>query len=116
MKPTVWRHTGNERITGALAQSAKCATAPIRHLSQVKTLTTRACLKHSDFHKIDNRIEMCPTADHMKPFSMKGRIRLRDRQTHYQLLMRSESDKTIETCEINISQAKKYRTTFPAVS
>ena len=36
------------------AQSAKCATARIRHLCQVKTLTTSARLKHSDFHKIDN--------------------------------------------------------------
>ena len=60
---TVWRHTGKERKTGALAQSAKCATAPIRHHCQVKTLTTSAWLKHSDFHKIEDRIEMCLTAD-----------------------------------------------------
>ena len=37
--------------SGALAQSAKCATVPIRHLRQVKTLVTSACLKHSDFLK-----------------------------------------------------------------
>ena len=58
-----------------LAQSAKCATVPIRHLRQVKTLITSACLKHSDFLKIDNWIEMCPTAVRMKPFSMKERVR-----------------------------------------
>ena len=57
-------------------QSAKCATAPIRHLRQVKTLITSACLKHSHFLKIDNWIEMCLTAVHMKPsFSMKKRVR-----------------------------------------
>ena len=59
---TVWIHTGMERKTGTLEQSAKCATAPIRHQCQVKTLTTSAWLKHSDFHKIENMIEMCPTA------------------------------------------------------
>ena len=57
------------------AQSAKCATARIRHLCLVKTLTTSARLKHSDFHKTDTKNEMCLTAVHMKPFSMKERIR-----------------------------------------
>ena len=84
----MWRHTGNERKTGALAQGAKCATALIRHLCQVKTLTTRACLKHSDFQKIDNGIE---TAVHMKPFSVKERIRHRDRLTRIQLTQRRSS-------------------------
>ena len=42
--------TGKGKV-GALAQSAKCATAPIGHLRQVKTLITSACLKHSDFLK-----------------------------------------------------------------
>ena len=30
----MWRHTGNERKTGALARSAECATPPIRHLCE----------------------------------------------------------------------------------
>ena len=61
-----------QKETGALARRAKCATARIRHLCQVKTLTTSACLKHYEFHKIDNKTEMCLTAVHMKPFSMKN--------------------------------------------
>ena len=60
---------------GALAQSAKCATVPIRNLRQDKTLITSACLKHTDFLKIDNKIEMRLTVFHMKPFSMKERVR-----------------------------------------
>ena len=60
--------------------------------ARLKTLITRACLKHSDFIKIENWIEMCLTAVHMKPFSMKERVRRLDRLTHVQLLMRSESD------------------------
>ena len=89
---TVWRHTVNGRKTGAFAQSAKCATAPIKHQYQVKTLTRGARLKRPDFHKIESRIEMSLNAVHMKPFSMKECIRCRDRPTHNQLLMRSESD------------------------
>ena len=64
-----------KREVGALAQSVKCASVPIRHLRQVKTLITGACLKHSDFLKIHNWIEMCLTAVHMKPFSMIERVR-----------------------------------------
>ena len=56
---TVW---SDKREVDALAQNAKCATEPIKHLRQVKTLITNACLKHSHFLKIDNWIEMCPTA------------------------------------------------------
>ena len=70
---TMWSE--RKREAGALAQNAKCATVPNKHLREVKTLTTSACLKHSDFLKIDNWIEMCLTAVHMKPFSMKERVR-----------------------------------------
>ena len=56
-------------------QSANCATASIRHLRQVKTLITSACLKHFELLKIDNWIEKCLTAVHMNPFSMKERVR-----------------------------------------
>ena len=42
---------------------------------RLKTLITSACLKHPDFLIIDNWIEMCLTAVHMKPFSMKERVR-----------------------------------------
>ena len=59
-RPPQCGKTGKE--VGALAQSTKCATAPIGHLRQVKTLITSTCLKHSDFIKIDNWIEMCLTA------------------------------------------------------
>ena len=41
----------------------------------LKTLITSACLKQSNFLKIDNWIEMCLTAVHMKPFSIKERVR-----------------------------------------
>ena len=51
------------------------ATAQIRHLCQVKTLTTKACLKHYDLHKIDNKTGMCLIAAHMKPFFMQERTR-----------------------------------------
>ena len=64
-----------KREAGALAQSAKCATVPIWHLCQVGALITSACLKHSDVTKLDNCIEMSPTAVHMKPFSMIERVR-----------------------------------------
>ena len=53
---TVW--SDRKREVGALAQSAKCAAVPIRHLRQVKTLITSACLKNCNFLNIDNRIEM----------------------------------------------------------
>ena len=46
-----------KREAGALAQSAMCATVPIRHLCQVKALITSACLKHSDITKLDNWIK-----------------------------------------------------------
>ena len=64
-----------KREASALAQSAKCATIPIRHLCQVKALITNACLKHSDVTKLDNWIETSPTVVHMKPFSMPERVR-----------------------------------------
>ena len=57
-----------KREVGALA------TVPIRHLRQVRTLSTSACLKHSHFLKIDNWIGTCLTAVHMKRFSMKERV------------------------------------------
>ena len=60
---------------GALAQSAKRATVPTRHLYQVKALITSACLKHSDVTRLDNWIETSPTAVHMKPFFMIERVR-----------------------------------------
>ena len=40
---TVEKH--KEKKAGALAQSAKCATIPIRDLCQIKALITSACLK-----------------------------------------------------------------------
>ena len=49
---TMWSE--RKREVGALAQSAKCATVPIRHLCQVKALITNARLKHSDATKLDN--------------------------------------------------------------
>ena len=64
-----------KREASALAQSAKCATIPIRHLCQVKTLITSACLKHSEITKLDNWIETSPTDVHMKPFSMIESVR-----------------------------------------
>ena len=64
-----------KREAGALAQSAKCATEPIRHLSQVKSLITSAYLKHSDVTIRDIWIETSPTAVHMKPFFMIERVR-----------------------------------------
>ena len=56
---SVETHRERRGKAGALAQSAKCATAQIRHLCQVKTLTTSACLKHYEFHNIDNMAGMC---------------------------------------------------------
>ena len=44
-------------------------------MSGSKTLISSACLNISDFLKIDNWVQMCPTAVHMKPFSMKERVR-----------------------------------------
>ena len=56
-----------------------CANASARQYRlgtcQVKALITSACLKHSDFLKIDNWIEPSPTAVHMKPLSMRARVR-----------------------------------------
>ena len=49
---TMWLE--RKRAASALAQSAKCATVPIRHLCQVTALITSACLKHSDVTKLDN--------------------------------------------------------------
>ena len=69
---TMWSE--RKREAGALAQSAMCATVPIRHLCQVKALITSACLKHSDVTKLDNWMETSPTAVHMKPFSMIERV------------------------------------------
>ena len=89
---SVETHRESRGKAGALAQSAKCETAQIRHLCQVKTLTASACLKHFEFHKTVNKAGMCLTAVHMKPFSMKERTRHWDRLIHVQLLMRSESD------------------------
>ena len=68
-----WERKGK---AGALAQSAKFAIAQSRHLCEVKTLTTSACLKHLEFYKMDNMAGMCLTAVHMKPFSLKERIRI----------------------------------------
>ena len=70
---TMWSDRKME--VGALAQSVRCATVPMRHLRQVKTQITGACLKHSDFIKIDNWIEMYLTAVHKKPFSKIERVR-----------------------------------------
>ena len=55
------------KCAGALSQSAKCATVPIRNLCHVKALITSACLKHSGVTKLDNWIETSPTAVHMNP-------------------------------------------------
>ena len=60
-RPPQCGKTGKKEV-GALAQSAKCATTQMRHLRQVKTLITSACLKHSDFLKTDNWAEICLTA------------------------------------------------------
>ena len=57
---TMWSE--RKREASALAQSAKGATVPIKHLCQVKALITSACLKHSDVTKLDNWIETSPTA------------------------------------------------------
>ena len=70
---TTWSE--RKREVSALAQSAKCATVPIKHLCQVKALITCACLKHSDVTKFDNWIETSPSAVHMKLFSMMERVR-----------------------------------------
>ena len=69
---TMW---SERKCAGALAQSAMCATVPIRNLCQVKALITTACLEHSDVTKLDNWIETSVTAVHMKPFSMIERVR-----------------------------------------
>ena len=74
------------------AHLRKAPSAQQSLASGLKKLITSACLKHSDFLKIDNWIEMCPTAVHMKPFSMKERVRRLGSTNSVQLLMRSESD------------------------
>ena len=55
--------THRERKKTHLRKAPSAQTAPIRHLCQVKTLTTSVCLKHYEFHKTDNGTEMCQTAD-----------------------------------------------------
>ena len=77
---------------GALAQSAKCATAPVRHQYQVKNADERCMTETLRFHKTVSRIETSLTPVHMKPFSMKECVRRRDRLTLKRLLMRSESN------------------------
>ena len=68
---------------------------------RIKTLITSTCLKHSDFLKIDNWIKMCLTAVHMKPFSMKERVR--------RLGSTDSCPTAIETCEINTPLQTQHR-------
>ena len=66
--------TQGEDSTRTCAQSAKCATVPIRHLCQIIALITSACLKHSGFTKLDDWTEMVSTAVHMTLFFMMERV------------------------------------------
>ena len=79
-----------------------CAKRQVRNSTDLKTLITSACLKHSDFLKIDNWIDMCLTAVHMKPFSMIERVRrFGIDQLMSNCCCEVSLTKTIETREIN---------------